>query len=148
MTQGRCAHLPLLRLQVRPARHRDRPGQTRALARDRGYPRVRQEEDAVIEGLITHGPTFEARPVMGPTYPRRSSTTTGMTRVVRRCYSAKFGLVAARCANSRSRSAPSVTLAHASNVSPPTSTVTAGCASRLWYHAGWVGDPPFEATMT
>ena len=81
-------------------------------------------------------------------YPRRSSTTTGMTRVVFFWYSAKFGLWAACCAKSRSRSAPSVTLARPSNVSRPTSTVTTGFARRLWYHAGWVGAPPFEATMT
>jgi len=37
------------------------------------------------------------------------------------------------------------TLAVAGNVSVPSSTVTSGFATRLWYQSGFVGAPPFEA---
>jgi hypothetical protein len=33
------------------------------------------------------------------------------------------------------------------NVWAPTSTVILGLALRLWYQAGWIGDPPLEATI-
>jgi hypothetical protein len=39
-------------------------------------------------------------------------------------------------------------LALALNFSLPISTVTSGCATRLWYQLGFSGAPPFDAMMT
>lgn len=45
------------------------------------------------------------------------------------------------------RAAPSSSAASATKALVPISTVTRGWALRLWYQAGWVGEPPFEAMM-
>src|SRR5712692_9437142 len=75
----------------------------------------------------------------------RCKAMTGIVRVVLAWYSAKPGYSSACRAYSWSRSPPVITAPSASYCSVPTSTVTRGCATRLWYQSGFVGAPPFEA---
>src|SRR6266702_2324734 len=56
-----------------------------------------------------------------------------------------MGIWAAWRSNRRWRSSPAVTVALTRKRSLPTSTVAAGCASKLWYHAGCLGAPANEA---
>jgi len=70
-----------------------------------------------------------------------------MTRSVILGYSRNSGRSSAWWFQSRSRSAPLVTVAPALNFSPPSSTVTSGFACRLYNHAGFVGAPLFEAAI-
>src|SRR6202140_903711 len=77
---------------------------------------------------------------------------TGICREVICVYSPNPGAIATRSAYMRSRSLPSASRALTPNVSVPvivpTSTLATGFALRLWYHAGWSGAPPFDATTT
>src|ERR1700704_1211120 len=77
---------------------------------------------------------------------------TGIFREVFLLYSPNPGAIATRSVYMRSRSSPSASCARASNVSvpffAPTSTLATGFALRLWYHPGWSGAPPFDATTT
>jgi hypothetical protein len=49
--------------------------------------------------------------------------------------------------HSSARAASSSSSASTVNVWSATSTVIRGLALRLWYQAGWAGDPPLEATI-
>src|SRR6266851_1661990 len=77
---------------------------------------------------------------------------TGIFREVFLSYSPNPGATATRSAYRRFRSSPSASCARTSNVSmpffAPTSTLATGFALRLWYHPGWSGAPPFDATTT
>jgi hypothetical protein len=53
----------------------------------------------------------------------------------------KIGSICAWLLKSRSRSSPEVITALAWKRSAPTSTVTVGCARRLWYQSGLLGAP-------
>src|SRR5216684_8778050 len=60
----------------------------------------------------------------------------------------KAGICLAWASKRRWRSGSLVIVALAWNFSLPNSIVVFGLALRLWYQAGWVGKPPFDAIIT
>src|SRR2546423_8357797 len=65
-----------------------------------------------------------------------------------RACSARSGKRSAPLRNCRWRSSPVASRARTSIVSRPTSILVFGFALRLWYQAGLLGAPPFEAKIT
>src|SRR5436305_6858731 len=111
------------------------------------------------EGETTHpGPADadEMKPTPRPVgrspacrpHPCRSSTTTGMSRVVLRWYSSYGGQDSVISRQSSGFSSGVAVRARAVKRSPRTWTVTSGSATRFRYHEGCSSAPPLEATTT
>ena len=69
-----------------------------------------------------------------------------MVRVVRFWYSPYHGESATTVAQISARSSSGTTDAYAQNTRARSRTTTSGLALRLWYHAGFFGPPPNDAT--
>src|SRR5882757_5935222 len=86
--------------------------------------------------------------VQAPDHARRRMTI-GISRAPAFSWkSSRKGFKAAILSHSRDRSSPAATTATAGYVEAPTSTVTEGLATRLWYQDGWVALPRLAATTT
>src|SRR5262245_55827741 len=85
---------------------------------------------------------------VGACCQRGARRTIGMVRPACSACAASWGWTSRWCCQSRSRSAPSATVAEASNWRPSTSTDGIGFTSRLWSQAGSWGAPLAVPAMT